>query len=137
MPPLAHSSTKIIGVLAPSRERFQSIANLLREPCVWLTEPLADDPAPAADTFIIDSDSLPENYYNIVKCYEHYRPSVPSARADRHESAASPASLPRGEGVIYLQESLGQQSIPLLKPGQVVIYQCADHLDADNPLQNT
>ncbi len=137
MPPSAHSSTKIIGVLAPSRERFQSIANLLKEPCIWLSEPLADAPAAGVDTVIVDSRLLAKSAVSIIQWHGQCRVSASPGRADRHESVASPTSLLRGEGVAHLQESPCQQSTSPLRPGRIVIYQCADHLDDDKSLENT
>lgn len=113
---ITHFPTKTTGVFAPSRERFQSIAALLKEPCVWLAEPAADDPAPAVDTFIIDSDLLAADPMRVRKWHEHYRSPTPPVRVDKY----APAGLP-----------------PSLNPKRIIIYQCPEHLDADNPLQNT
>ncbi len=132
-------STQTIGVLAHSRERFQSIADFLKEPCVWLAEPAADAPAPIVDTFIIDSDLLAAEPARIRRWREHYRLSASRTKTDTrtpiHQNSA--ASRLNGERMYFEETTHQKPLVPPIKPGRIIIYQCSEHLDADNSVQNT
>lgn len=110
-----------IGVLAPSRERFHLIAAVLDEPCVWLDEPPADELVALVDMFVIDSELLAEDPESVRKWCEFCRQSVAPARTGTPGGAC---------------ECACRQVVPP-KAGRVIIYQCSDHLDADNSAQNT
>lgn len=112
-------SNNTIGVLAPSRERFHSIAAILDEPCVWLGEPLDGEFVPLVDTFVIDAELLTTDPGCVRKWRELCR--QPTAPAEGGAGACECAS---------------RQPAPP-RAGRVIIYQCSDHLDADNPAQNT
>lgn len=134
---------KTIGVLAPSRERFQSIANILKVPCVWLAEPLVT-PSPTIDMFVIDSDLLAADPARISRLRELYLQSTSRSRADTCDPGSSPISqevappLLHSAGMAYFQKCTRQPLIlSSLKPGRVIIYQYSDHFDADNSAQNT
>lgn len=134
---------KTIGILAQSRERFQSIANILKEPCVWLTEPSAGAPS-IIDMFVIDSDLLAADPVRISRLCELYLQFASRPRAVAHGTANSPinqewaAPLQYSEGMAYFQKCALQQPIlSHLKPGRVIIYQYSDHFDTDNSVQNT
>lgn len=134
---------KTIGILAQSRERFQSIANILKEPCVWLTVPSADAP-PIINMFVIDSDLLAADPARISRLRELYLQFSSRSKAVAHGTANSPisqewaATLPYSEGMAYLQKCAHQQPIlSHLKPGRVIIYQYSDHFDTDNSIKNT
>lgn len=111
--------SKTIGVLAPSRERFHSIATVLDEPCVWLDEPLDGEFVPLVDTFVIDAELLTTDPGCVRKWRELCR--QPTAPAEGGAGACECAS---------------RQPAPP-RAGRIIIYQCSDHLDADNPAQNT
>jgi len=134
---------KTIGILAQSRERFQSIASILKEPCVWLTEPSVGT-SPIIDMFVIDSDLLAADPARISRLREFCLQSASRSKADMHAPASSPISqdgaafLLHSEGMAYFQKCARQQPIlSHLKPGRVIIYQYSDHFDTDNSVQNT
>lgn len=114
--------SKTIGVLAPSRERFHSIASVLDEPCVWLDEPPDGELAPQVDMFVIDSELLAADPESVRKWRELCRQSV----------VVAPTGAPGVGG----SECACRQVVPP-GAGRVIIYQCSEHCDADNSAQNT
>ncbi len=111
-----------IGVLAPSRERFHLIAAVLDEPCVWLDEPPVGELVPLVDMFVIDSEQLAADPGSVRKWRELCRQSLAPAQTGALGGGACECAC-------------GQVVPP--KAGRVIIYQCSEHPDADNPAQNT